>query len=377
MNSVDWAALPDGFLQGVSADPSARFVCRSWGRVLALGVSKLSVHGLPPREGIFSVFACVRELEWSCAYREPLLNAGPSFVHVHSLVLHHCDDDVLLEICSGVHLPCLTLLDVSWSEDLTKKGLREMRQLAGLKSLNLKGCERIRDASSLSNPALTYLHMGALKRLSNTAFVRNLPSLTFLDFTYCDNVACVAGISSLRSLELLRLKGTAVRKVAPPLSLTSLDLSDCKKLVSLGGLGRLSALTSLDLDNSRLEDAMLLEICEQLGTHGALQHLSCATHSMTCITDAALQGIGRIRSLTSLVLERNYRITDAGMAHVGRLSRLTSLDLWQCSRITDEGLAELGTLESLTSLNVRLTAVTSLQCLGHLTALTVISNLTM
>jgi Leucine-rich repeat (LRR) protein len=271
----------------------------------------------------------------------------------------------------------LTLLDVSWSEDLTKKGLREMRQLAGLKSLNLKGCERIRDASSISNPALTSLHMGALKRLSSTAFVRNLPSLTSLDFTYCDNVACVAGISSLASLELLRLKGTAVRKVAPPVSLTSLDLSYCNKLVSLGGLGRLSALTSLDLDNSRIEDAMLLEICDQLGTHGALQNLILAPHSMTFITDAALQGIGRIGSLTSLVLERNYRITDAGMEHVGRLSRLTSLDLWQCSRITDAGLAQLGALESLTSLNIRLTAVTSLQCLSHLTALTVISNLKM
>ncbi len=43
------------------------------------------------------MFACVREQEWSCAYRESYLTAGP-FVHVHSLVLAHCDDDVLPEL---------------------------------------------------------------------------------------------------------------------------------------------------------------------------------------------------------------------------------------------------------------------------------------
>lgn len=373
MSSVDWASLPDGFLQGLSglsARLDARLVCRSWGREIALGVSKLSVSGLPPSDGFFGVFACVTNLEWTCVYRESLLTAP--LIHLHSLVLVHCEDDVLLELCTAVSLPCLTLLDVSWSEDLTKKGLRELRNLTGLKSLCLQGCERIRDACDVSNPALTSLHMGGMKRLTNTAFISNLRSLTTLDFTYCDRIACAAGISSLQSLSLLSLNGTAVNTVLPPMSLTSLDLSHCTDLVSLKGLGRLSALTSLDLKDSRITDEMLLEICDQLGAHGALKHLYITPAHFPGywrVTDDGLKVISRIRSLTSLVLQRNCFITDAGLAHVGRLTRLTWLDLRQCSKITEEGLKELGRLQSLTCLNVRLTAVKSLHCLSHMTAL--------
>lgn len=353
MGSVDWASLPEGFLQGLSAQPNARLVCRSWGREIALGVTKLSVSGEPPRDGIFGVFACITHLEWICVYRRSLQSV--SLIHLHSLVIEYCKNEVLLEICTAVELPCLTLLDVSWSDDLTKKGLQELWRLTRLQSLDLRGCERIRTCN-ISNPGLTSLHMGALKRLERTAFVRNLHSLTALDFTYCENISCVSGISSLHSLRLLSLKGTAIRTVGdclPPLSLTSLDLSSCTDLLSLNGLGRLSALTSLGLNSSRVTDAMLQEICEQLGAHGALRHLD-LTHSHLAgyerVTDDGLKEVSRIRSLTSLVLDYNYHITDVGLAHVGRLTSLTSLDLWQCSKITEEGLSELkGKLESLTT----------------------------
>ena len=75
MGFIDWTDLPESFLSGLSACPSARKVCMSWAKGVAQGVSKLTVTGLPPREEIFNVFPFVLELQWTIPYTSSVRTA--------------------------------------------------------------------------------------------------------------------------------------------------------------------------------------------------------------------------------------------------------------------------------------------------------------
>jgi hypothetical protein len=60
------------------------------------------------------------------------------------------------------------------------------------------------------------------------------------------------------------------------------------------------------------------------------------------ITDAGLERVARINSLTALSVLGCSGITDAGLEPVVSMTNLTQLDLRGCGRVTDRGLDRLG-----------------------------------
>lgn len=68
------------------------------------------------------------------------------------------------------------------------------------------------------------------------------------------------------------------------------------------------------------------------------------------LTDASLECIGRMRSLTSLRVVHCPGVTDAGVRALSGLSALVSLSLAHCSGVGGEGLAALTGLTGLASL---------------------------
>jgi hypothetical protein len=74
------------------------------------------------------------------------------------------------------------------------------------------------------------------------------------------------------------------------------------------------------------------------------------------LTDEHLETIGRLDSLTALLLHDNKKITDAGMAHLTGLDNLASLELYG-TQITAKGLESVAEITSLTTLNIGATKV--------------------
>jgi len=91
-----------------------------------------------------------------------------------------------------------------------------------------------------------------------------------------------------------------------------------------------------------------------------------ALGAMGQMTDALLERVTRLDSLTALRLDGSPGITDAGIALLARMPQLERLDISGC-RITDEGLRVLRELPSLKRLEARGTRITD-ACGAHLAA---------
>ena len=80
--------------------------------------------------------------------------------------------------------------------------------------------------------------------------------------------------------------------------------------------------------------------------------LSCRPNQTrtSCLTDAALKRICRLRQLTSICLVGCLDVTDRGLRHLG--GQLARLNLGYCISLTDAGLAQLSVCKQLATLNL-------------------------
>ncbi|CAI5461098.1 unnamed protein product [Closterium sp. Yama58-4] len=126
------------------------------------------------------------------------------------------------------------------------------------------------------------------------------------------------------------------------------------------------------LANVTLEDSsgFTAEGVRKLFSLPALVHLDLTG---SCTTDAALEGIDRVKTLRNLVLDES-KITDVGVARLGRLTALVGLHLGGCVSVTSASMVHVGKLTALEELSLHDGGVRE-DGLLHLTSLTSLNYL--
>ena len=387
-----WGTLDKGLLPIIASRLQRnlgplRLVCRQWAAELPQGCSSLRVKGTGP-SGWEHRFCGLEELMW----QNPPDNVGHTWPKLKSLRLAYCQDEDLqllrnmpglasLGLIHGwgitdgklkelVNLSALTSLDLSFS-GITDEKLQELENLSTLKSLRLKNIWNgvYEDYMPISDVGLKGLrHMSGLTSLNldicyqitddGLKDLLHMSALTSLNLTDCDKITDVGlkelvHFSALTSLNLHwcdEMTDDGLKDLRYLSDLTSLTLGRCKNITDDGlkSLRYMSALTSLNVaDCDKITDVGLKE----------LVHFSALTsldlHSCKEITDAGLKDLGNMCNLAFLNLADCDKITDTGLKELGSLSALTSLDISLCDKITDAGLRELKRLSNLTSLNLR------------------------
>ncbi|CAI5464802.1 unnamed protein product [Closterium sp. Yama58-4] len=150
---------------------------------------------------------------------------------------------------------------------------------------------------------------------------------------------------------------------------TGMDLSGIPCLTD-GALAHLA--TFRQLANITLEDSsgFTAEGVRKLFSLPALVHLDLTG---SCTTDAALEGIDRVKTLRNLVLD-NSKITDVGVARLGGLTALVGLHLGGCLSVTSASMVHVGKLTALEELALHDGGVRE-DGLLHLTSLTSLNYL--
>ncbi|CAI5469242.1 unnamed protein product [Closterium sp. Yama58-4] len=105
----------------------------------------------------------------------------------------------------------------------------------------------------------------------------------------------------------------------------------------------------------------------------ACPHVGWLSLACTAVTNAALEGIGRLRRLTDLHLSHTS-ITHVGLAHLEGLPQLRVLALTGCRGVTAAGMVHMARLGTVERLELRGSAVGE-EGLQHLTALTRLRHL--
>ena len=231
-------------------------------------------------------------------------------------------------------------LNLSWTTT-GAAGVEHLRQLPSLRALKLDHCFTIRD--------------DAIETLCR------LPKLEVLDLTSCEissrgaarlrrelpNTTILLPVSSLRDLRHLSLKlgfGGTDRGTITSIGIKP-PIDGLKRQLSPGDLGGLTGLADVDtitLDESNINDEMLIE----LGTRPALKSLSL---QHTLITDDGLKALAGFPNLLNLTI-RGTRFEGPGLRHLSHLTQLQNLYLE--ARNEDELLDALPQLTRLARLEV-------------------------
>lgn len=237
-----------------------------------------------------------------------------------------------VEAINGRQLRILQARGVAWSED----GLEALGEMTNLEFLDISRCV---------GPCAG--DFGVLGRLTQ---------LKHLDISFCElDADDLLALTSLRHLELLRLKGCSTAEMG--------DAMQCLRF--------LPTITSLNLSQCDLTDADLLSFlphlhrirwlhikqCSRITGVGAaalasltgLMHLNAeGTH----IGDEGLSHLAGLSLLEELDVSHSDKITNRGLVHLQRLERLRDLNLTSCVRISDEGVSLLCSLPALANLRI-------------------------
>ncbi len=223
-----------------------------------------------------------------------------------------------------------------------------------------------------------------IKAIPSAVFGRILSFLPAQQITICLHHVCqdwhklplvndgYLDLSGLPNLSDSDLK--TILDQASSTRITSINLSNCKKITDAGleHLSKLTSLSSLNLDG-----------CENI-TDAGLAHLSKLTSLNSLdlsechiITNAGLSHLSKLTSLNSLDLSECHIITNAGLSHLSKLTLLSSLNLSRCNKITGAGLEHLSKLTLLSSLNLSFCYNITDAGLAHLATLTSLSTLSL
>lgn len=215
----------------------------------------------------------------------------------------------------------LTSLDLSEWESLDGPGLRFLRSISSLKSLDLRACTRLRDLTGLLNLQLTSLnlkHCSGIVRDADFAPLLGMP-LTFLDLSF-------ARLSGIRSEGLKFLEGM-------PLGTLNLDSS-----LKLGNVLGLQPVLEMPLTYLNLSG------CQMVGAN--LQFLQGLPLSKLIMNkfefeDADLRALRGLQ-LTHLELKRGgvNQLTGEGLQYLVGMP-LQKLNLRGWSRLSGESLGHI------------------------------------
>ena len=159
-----------------------------------------------------------------------------------------------------------------------------------------------------------------------------------------DLIAQVADLNSLY-FDLDEVSAEAVAKLVPKLKQPAKSLHlDGLSDERLTALGRLPQCKTFMLGRQTLSAAGFRHLAELAEGIEALQ-------TQGPLDDAALAGIGQIKSLKGLWL-RQAKITDAALAHLAGLERLEKLQLMDCRGVRGAGYANLSPVKSLRQLGI-------------------------
>lgn len=208
----------------------------------------------------------------------------------------------------------------------SEEGMRQLGKLETLRFLALSGSgSKLRDEHLPLLAGLKKLDSLLVRRSALTAealaAMKQWSTLTTLGFdmkpgTTAAQVALLA--KAFPKLETLSLEGEASWSYAAE------DVS------ALTGFPKLKAIS---MTNSAISDEALAGVLA-LPKLESLRFSSC-----TKVTDAALENLGRHKSLTALSLEAMPNITDAGLPHLIGLKSLSRLELLRCPNLTSDAIA--------------------------------------
>jgi hypothetical protein len=148
-------------------------------------------------------------------------------------------------------------------------------------------------------------------------------------------------VNSKTDVERLSTTETSIRAR----TLSDVDIPSLSRLVNLqridfqGGWGAYP---------SKITDAGLAELAKLNLPN--LQELDLG--KCPAITDAGLIQIGKIPTLTFLILDDNPNITDDGLLHLKDLKKLDFLRVWACRNITDRAVDNISSITSLRELSL-------------------------
>ena len=271
------------------------------------------------------------------------LGAIAAIPTLKSLVLYraHLEPGALAALNASTTITSLTLHEVTGLEPSSLGALQEMQQLRTLQLLS---------------PGLGYHGDTVGDDLAEA--VADLASIQRLSLSNAklgpQGLAALARLPRLRSLGLVRSEisdeAVAAFVVEGP-SVSSLNLSNIATLTpaALKSLAELKSLRQITISFTRLGPG--------LGALGSAPRLRRISATYSGVTDAALEGLTRARSLSSLDLAGNKEITSAGFAAIGEMTALENLVVSSTRLVSADltSFASLGRLERLSLYNTDLT----------------------
>eukprot|EP00873_Tetraselmis_striata_P039103 jgi/Tetstr1/459367/TSEL_004747.t1 len=264
-------------------------------------------------------------------------------------------------------LSSLTTLDLA-DAMLTDAALAELRPLSKLRSLALKGSHRMSDwvlRDTLRNfTSLTELDLMCCYRAVTDVQLERLEAATCLrslNLRGCDRLtpaglAHLTRFTALESLDvgcLSALRDDTLGALSRLPHLRALDVRAAPALTD-GGLLHLSRLTTLD--------SLSFAHCHNISAHGVedllrydnpLPRLRVLDLSWgPKLRDTALLPIAKLTALQTLRLRNSGAVTDDGLDILAAMTSLTHLDLSSCHGLTNAGLARLASLTALRRLEL-------------------------
>ena len=183
----------------------------------------------------------------------PAFKAAVSEAVTHVKVRNRKD---LLAAINAYKAGGITSIDLSYS-NITNRDLLLLKDLPGLKQLNLSGCRKLTDAGIAHLQHITSLKQLDLSMCDNLtdvgiAHLQYLTSLQQLNLSGCENItdagiAHLKNLTSLQRLELIdcsRLTGAKFDHLKDLISLQQLILNYCNNLTD-DGIAKLKDITSL------------------------------------------------------------------------------------------------------------------------------------
>lgn len=274
---------------------------------------------------------------------------------------------------------------------VTDAGLRHLSKLTSLEELALTG-QRMSDAGLVhlrGLPRLEYLFLrGTNFTDRGCVHLKDLPSLRTLSFH--EGVARItdAGlvhISEMPKLESLCLHGMkditddGLAHLSKMRTLKKLEIGSSQVTDrGLSYLKEIKTLECIDLPqrNQRITDIGLSHLAELPNLKKlkvSRSHYIAPKRNKEYYTDKGLEVLARCRNLEELSIG-SIGVTDAGMEHIAKLTSLTRLSMFGCDNVTDVGLAKLIALKSLKNLSITYSDV-SIAGLNNLKPMSNLTNL--
>lgn len=239
---------------------------------------------------------------------------------------------------------------------ISDEGLSSLHWCAKLRSLDVRYCRGISNASILLLESLKHLQelrvgfCGGVTDEGLSYIGMHHRFLTHLDVSGCDKISTTSVLATLKHLRILRLRNCSMSNDSIASLegladvLVELDVSFCSNITGRG-LARIA-------DTFPHLRYLSMDWCEGITDEG-LEHVgklkrlvSVSMAACSAITDEGLLHLAPCGQLECLVIRNCRKITNGGLSFICQhLGKLQFLDISGCLRITDDGIESLQNLQ--------------------------------